>query len=175
MTFKDRFYQDLLDNGILYIEGRITEETVELVNRAVLWFEATGKEGRIYFNSRGGSMAAAMDCYDRIKSASVKVTGIVAGSAFSSAAVIFLACHRRLIQQHSELLYHNANIGNPACSQEEAERFKKRCNAFTRKVLHDRMKGQLETIDNLCDCGEAISAQRALELGIVDEIITTLP
>lgn len=176
MSYEEQFYKDLLTAGIVYISGEINEKTVEAVNRAVTWLEASGKEGTFYFDSRrGGSVAAALDCYDRIRSSSVRIAGIVTGSAFSAAAVIFLACHVRKMQQSSQIMIHDFYPGETAEQKEVVDRAISAQNDLLRRILIDRTDLALSEIEELCDGARVLSAHEAREMTVIDEIIVTIP
>lgn len=88
----------------LLVFGDLTDKTGDLAEQIL--GVRPGEECIIYFDSPGGSAYSAVSLTSLIRLRGVKALGVVAGECSSAALWPFAACQRRLVTQHSVLLFH---------------------------------------------------------------------
>ena len=165
---------------ILLLEGDITEEKAELL-RAWLQFLnlQSNEEIKLIINSKGGKIAPALLIYDAISFLNASVTGIVNGECSSVTIVILQAAKKRLATRHSFFLLPPISIdfGKIVFDEkiykkirETFERGRKR-QELIRQILAKRTSKTLQEIESLEKEEKMITAERAKDLGLIDEII----
>lgn len=167
-----------LDNGL-------SEADAEKIITTLLFLASqSGEKIYLIINSGGGSYVGGMRLYDAIKIIPNKIIGIVIGDAFSVAALVLQACSRRLASAHSRLLVHEpanpvtVTIGprdNPKklASLMEAEVLEiRRKKAEAQQIILDRSgKISPEDLLTLMEKNEMLTPEKALKIGLIDEII----
>jgi ATP-dependent Clp protease protease subunit len=177
---RKKLEESLGKKRILLLEGEITEEKAELL-RAWLQFLnlQSDEEIKLIINSKGGEVAPALLVYDAISLSNASVIGIVNGECSSVAIVILQATKKRLATRHSFFFLHSISIdfGKIVFDEnidkkirEVLERGKKR-QELIRQILARRTSKSLQEIESLEKEGKMITAERAKELGLVDEIV----
>jgi ATP-dependent protease ClpP protease subunit len=86
------------------IVGDLTDNESELTDR--LLSIPPGGECTLYIDSPGGSPYTALSLMTLMKIRNMRVTGIVTGECSSAMLWPFAACVRRMVTQHSVLLFH---------------------------------------------------------------------
>jgi ATP-dependent Clp protease protease subunit len=138
--------------------------------------EDPDKDISIYINSPGGSITDLLAIYDTMQYVKPDVSTICMGMAASAAAVILAAGTKgkRYALPHSTILIHQPSGG--ARGQSADIEIQAREILRLRRLLDEIMAkhtGQtVEKISNDTDRDFIMSAEQALEYGMVDEIIT---
>jgi len=139
-----------------------------------------GGEILVRINSYGGSAFGGLTIYELLQNYKGTVTTQVDGVAASSAAVIALAGKKIRIVQSGFLFFHRAwaaVVGNYRPHLQIAGELKK-VDMLIATILEARTKMEKDKIEALLD-GEAdgtlLSADEAMELKIVDEIVSAQP
>lgn len=158
-------YQDVYD--WFGIEG----SSPKIVEKALV--EANGEELEIELNSPGGSVTAGSEIYSRLKSYAGKVTVKIIGIAASAASVIAMAADRVQISPTAQIMIHNVSCiaaGDYREMEQTAETLKNYnvsiSNAYQLKTGLDQ-----DQLLGLMNKETYFNAQRAKELGFVDEIM----
>lgn len=158
-------YQDVYD--WFGIEG----SSPKIVEKALA--EANGEELEIELNSPGGSVTAGSEIYSRLKSYAGKVTVKIIGIAASAASVIAMAADRVQISPTAQIMIHNVSCvaaGDYREMEQTAETLKNYnvsiSNAYQLKTGLDQ-----DQLLDLMNKETYFNAQRAKELGFVDEIL----
>ncbi len=178
----EKLVKDLLKKRIVYILDEINKESVKFIHSALLDLDQTShREIKVWFTSQGGLADASHIIYDTIRHLQSPTVGVVFNAA-SGACTILQACGKRQIVKSGKIFIHS-----PKCSpdftinktlDEQYEVFKRQ-NLSTRKRLLEILKSRsklsnakLEELLRLGDIhSEPIYAERAIELGLVDEIV----
>lgn len=178
--------KDLLENGIVCIFGEINSEMSDYVGKSLLWLnrnanhsENSNKKIILYISSNGGSVVSALSIYDMVFSSILPVSGVVYAKAYSSAAVIFQACHERHMMKNAEIMYHPSKFDLTLSDMEgdlEAllRKVKERQSAVNR-IVATRMDRTVEEAWTFIKREMYLTAEEALERGFVDDIIETTP
>lgn len=117
-------------NRNLYIMGDINSDTGVAVENMIRFYNQVDKQLnitkedripiKIWINSYGGDLQAALTTCDAINLSETPIYTINQGQAASAAALIFLAGHKRIAFPKSYLMIHEGSIG---VSQIDAHKF----------------------------------------------------
>ena len=168
------------DNAELYIYGDIASDAYkgaesdvsanDIVNKLQ---GINAKSIDVYINSYGGEVAQGLAIYNALKRHKAKVTTYVDGFACSIASVIAMAGDVRKMYDNSLLMIHNAWTvaqGNVAELEKAAEDLKV-INAATIKAYTDVVNISEAELTALLDAESWITAEKALEMGFITEVI----
>lgn len=140
--------------------------------------EDPDKEINLYINSPGGSITDGMAIVDTINYIKCPVSTICVGMAASMGAVLLAsgAKGKRYATPNAEILIHQPLIGGGGLSGQTTEikihadhmvRTREKLN----KLLSDRTGQSLETIEKDTERDNYMTAQQALEYGLIDGIL----
>lgn len=165
---------------IIYINGVVTDEMAYHFNTLLLQLEhESGIEDIVvYINSPGGSVTAGLSMVDTMNLVSCDVSTVCVGLAASMGAIILTSGMKgkRKILPHSKVLIHQPlqNLGDSYRQATDLEILAKEA-IRTRQMLYTLLMettGQpFSKIERDCDRDYTLSAQEALEYGLVDEIV----
>ena len=170
-------YSRLLKDRIVFLGEAVTDLTANIVVAQLLFLEAEdpGKDIHLYINSPGGMVTAGMAIYDTMRYIKAPVSTICIGMAASMGAVILTAGERgkRIALPNSEIMIHQPLGGAQGQATEiaiVAEHILK-TRAKLNKILSDCTGQPLEKVEKDVDRDHYLSAQEALEYGLIDQII----
>ena len=179
-------FDNSFNNRDIYL-GEIEDGTGASVNSVIRFWnrydDAKGipvedrKPIKIYINSPGGLVDETMLMYDTIKASKTPVWGIVTASAFSGGFFTLLACDRRIGYKNSSYLYHEGSTGNGGTSSQfnnYADFYKNVILARLKKIVLDNTKYSEEEYEKMKKEDIWLSAEEALEHGVIDEITEDL-
>ncbi len=167
----------------LMLPAYLTEELADKLIVSLAKLSRKQKEIYLQINSRGGSWPGGIKLYDAIKADPREVIGIVTGDAFSMAALILQACSLKLASSNSRLGIHLISYTisftlKPSDKNEDIYRFVdkeltelRRKNQVSLEILKKGLTISEKKIDALLNRGEIMSAQKAKEIGLIDEVI----
>jgi len=172
-------FSRLLKDRIIFLGTPIDDTIANLVMAQLLHLESEDpdKDINIYINSPGGSITDLLAIYDTMQYVKCDVSTTCMGMAASAAAVILSAGAKgkRYALPHSTILIHQPSGG--ARGQSADIEIQAREILRLRKLLDEimaRHTGQtVEKISKDTDRDFIMTADQALEYGMVDEIITT--
>jgi ATP-dependent Clp protease protease subunit len=176
---QEELFDKLLDMGIVPIFDEVNTTMLERVQQCFMSFFLKRVQNiTVLISSNGGNLTSALEIVDMLKIYPGVKTGIVIGRAKSSAAIILQACDKRLATPHSQILIHNGTAKFEVdCLYDDKKlaNFLKKGRESEKKILKiltDRTKkSEQETID-MSMKDESMSAEEALEFGLIDEIFT---
>ena len=170
-------FSRLLNDRIIMLCDEVNDATASLVVAQLLYLEGQDpdKEISLYINSPGGSVTAGLAIYDTIQYIKCDVSTICMGMAASMGAFLLSAGTKgkRLALPNSEIMIHQPSGG--AQGQATDMRIhtewildtKKRLN----KMLSEATGQPLEVIERDTERDNFMTAQQALEYGLIDKII----
>ena len=170
-------FSRLLNDRIIMLCDEVNDATASLVVAQLLYLEAQDpdKEISLYINSPGGSVTAGLAIYDTIQYIKCDVSTICMGMAASMGAFLLSAGTKgkRLALPNSTIMIHQPSGG--AQGQATDMRIhtewildtKKRLN----KMLSEATGQPLEVIERDTERDNFMTAQQALEYGLIDKII----
>ena len=169
-------FSRLLNDRIIFLSDEVNDTTASLVVAQLLFLEAQDPDKDIcfYINSPGGSVTAGMAIYDTIQYIKPEVSTICIGMAASMAAVLLSsgAKGKRIALPNSEIMIHQALGGARGQATDvliHAEQLLK-CKNKLNHILADNTGKTFEQLEADCDRDYYMTAQEALEYGIIDAI-----
>ncbi len=136
---------------------------------------AEPKPLKIYINSNGGEIFAAIPLIDAIKNCTIPVYTYVEGIAASAASLISIAGHKRFITKNSFMLIHELRTGvegKYSDIMDEKENCDKLMGVIKSSYL-TRTNGKLsaKVLDKILKRDILLSSTECAEYGLVDEIL----
>lgn len=178
------YYQCLNDRNLLI--GPIDYEIAIAVDSVIRFWNRADEEAnipvnnrkpiKIYLNSPGGFLTATFTMIDAIKMSKTPVYTIAIGEAYSGGFFTFLAGHKRYAYPHASFLYHEGATANGG----DANKFRNFAKFYEvqleqlKQVVLNNSKVTEEEYDKHIKDDWWLTAEEALEYGIVDEIIKEL-
>ncbi len=170
-------FSRLLNDRIIMLCDEVNDTTASLVVAQLLYLEGQDSEKDIslYINSPGGSVTAGLAIYDTIKYIKCDVSTICMGMAASMSAFLLSAGTKgkRLALPNSTIMIHQPSGG--AQGQATDMRIHTEWILDVKKKLNQMLAeatGQpLEVIERDTERDNFMTAQQALEYGLIDKII----
>lgn len=170
-------FSRLLNDRIIFLSEEVNDATASLVVAQLLYLESQDpdKDISFYINSPGGSITAGMAIYDTMKYIKCDVSTICIGMAASMGAFLLSAGTKgkRLALPNSEIMIHQPLGGAQGQATDikiQAERIIKMKEKLN-KMLAEATGQPLETIMADTERDNFMSAEEALEYGLIDKVI----
>jgi len=170
-------YSRLLSERIVFLGTPVNDQVANLIVAQLLHLESEDpdKDIALYVNSPGGSVYAGLAIYDTIQFIKPDVSTICIGVAMSMGALLLAggAKGKRYVLPNSKVLIHQVSGGfqGPASDIEiharEALNLRKRLD----EILAKHSGQELEKVEKDTERDYFMTAQEALDYGIVDKII----
>ena len=167
-------FSRLLNDRIIFLSDDLTSS---LIVAQMLYLESVDpdKDISFYINSPGGSVTAGMAIYDTMQFVKCDVTTICIGMAASMGAFLLAAGTKgkRLALPHSEIMIHQPSGG----AQGQCSDIKIRADLLLRtrdtlnRILAERTGKPVEVIERDTERDNFMTAEQALEYGLIDRII----
>ncbi len=169
-------YSRLLEDRIIFLSGEINDQTANTVVAQLIYLEAKNpdKEISLYINSPGGSVSAGLAIYDTMQYIKCPVSTICVGLAASMAAVLLCAGEKgkRYCLPNSEVMIHQPLGGTQGQASDikiAAEHILKTREKLN-GIISKHTGKDLKTIEKDTDRDNYLSAEDALNYGLVDKI-----
>jgi len=170
-------YSRLLEDRIIFLTGEIETNMANTIVAQLIYLEAVNpdKDISIYINSPGGSVTSGMAIYDTMNYIKSDVRTIVIGMAASMGAFLLSSGTKgkRCALKNAEVMIHQVLGGAQGqatdikIAAEHILNMKKKLN----EILSFNTGQDLNKITNDCERDNYMSADEALEYGLIDEII----
>lgn len=170
-------YSRLLKERIIFLGTEVNDTMADLIVAQLLFLEAEDpdKDIQIYINSPGGSVSAGFAIYDTMQYIKPDVSTICIGRAASMGAFLLAAGRKgkRFSLPNSDIMIHQPLGGTQGQAEDikiHAEKIlevRERIN----KILSEKTGQPLEKIAKDTDRDYHLTAEEAVEYGIVDEVI----
>jgi len=174
-------YSRLLKERIIFLGTPIDDNVASLIVAQLLFLEAedTEKEIYIYLNSPGGIVTAGLAILDTMNYIKPDIITLCTGQAASMGAVLLAggAPGKRYALPHSRVMIHQPLGGVEGQASDIAIHAKEilRIREDLNKILAESCKKDLATIEKDTDRNFFMSAEEAMEYGIIDEILVKRP
>lgn len=173
-------FSRLMKDRIIFLGTEIDDFVSNLVVAQLLFLqmEDPEKDVHIYINSPGGLVTAGLAIYDTMKFISCDINTYVIGQAASMGAVLLAAGTKgkRFSLPHSRVMIHQPMGGarGQASDIEIQAREIMKTKDLLNRILADSTGQSIETIAKDTDRDNFMSANEALEYGIVDKVVTNI-
>lgn len=170
-------YSRLLKDRIVIIGDEINDQVANSVIAQLLFLEADNpeKDISIYINSPGGSTTAGFAIFDTMEHIKPEISTICIGMAASFGAMLLLAGTKgkRYALPNSEIMIHQPLGGarGQATEIEISARRILKLREHINSIISERTGQPVEKVAKDTDRDYFMSAQEALEYGIIDKII----
>jgi len=170
-------YSLLLKERIIFLGSGINDNVANTIIAQLLYLEREDPDKGInlYINSPGGVISAGFAIYDTMKLISPEVSTICIGMAASMATVLLSGGHKgkRYTLPNSTIHMHQAMGGaqGQASDIEIAAREILRLQDKLRSILSENTGQSYEKITADTDRDYYLSAEQAVEYGLVDELL----
>ena len=174
-------FSRLLKDRIIYLGEDVNPTTSSLIVAQMLFLESEDPDKEIYFyiNSPGGSITDGMAIVDTMNYIKCPVETVCVGLAASMGAVLLTAGEKgkRFAMTNSEIMIHQPLIGGGGL-QGQATEIKIHADHLVRtreklnKFLSERTGKPLDVIEKDTERDNYMTAEEALEYGLIDGIMT---
>ncbi|MBR5500985.1 MAG: ATP-dependent Clp endopeptidase proteolytic subunit ClpP [Clostridia bacterium] len=172
-------YSRLLNDRIIMLCDEVNDTTASLVVAQMLFLESENpdKDIQFYINSPGGSVSAGMAIYDTMQFIKCDVATICVGMAASMGAVLLTAGAKgkRMALPNSEIMIHQPLGGMQGQASDikiHADHILRTKNKLN-QILSDCTGKPLDVIERDTDRDNFLTAQQALEYGLIDKVMTS--
>ena len=170
-------YSRLLRERVVFLVGEVNDQTANLVIAQLLFLESENpdKEISLYINSPGGSVSAGLAIYDTMQFIKPHVSTLCMGMAASMGAFLLCAGEKgkRYALPNSRVMIHQPLGG--ARGQASDIEIQAREILKIRKHLNGLYVGHtgqnIKKIEETLERDTFMSAQEALDFGLVDKIV----
>jgi len=174
-------YSRLLKDRIIFLGEEVNDVSASVIVAQLLFLEAEdpSKDIQLYINSPGGSVTAGMAIYDTMKYIKCDVSTICLGMAASMGAFLLAGGTKgkRFALPNSEILIHQPLIAGGGISGQctdikiHSDHMVKTREKLNR-ILAQNTGKPIEQINIDTERDNYMTAQEALEYGLIDKVIT---
>ena len=170
-------YSRLLKDRIIFMGSQINDDVANAVVAQLLFLQSEDPKAdvHLYVNSPGGSISAGLAIYDTMQFINCDVATYCVGQAASMGAVLLAAgaAGKRKALPNSRIMIHQPLAGAEGTAEEiiihakEFIKVKERLN----RILIKHTGHPLEKIEQDTDRDRFMSAEEAMEYGLIDHVI----
>lgn len=170
-------YSRLLNDRIIMLHVEVNTATASVVVAQLLFLESQDptKDISLYINSPGGSVTDGLAIYDTMQYIKCDVSTICMGMAASMGAFLLSAGTKgkRLALPNSTIMIHQPLGGykGQATDMEIHTRYMLDTKARLNRILSENTGKPLDIIKNDTERDNFMTAQEALEYGLIDKVI----
>lgn len=171
-------FSRLLKERVIFLTGQVEDNMANLIVAQLLFLESENPEKDIflYINSPGGSVTAGMAIYDTMKFIKPNISTVCMGQAASMGAFLLSAGEKgkRYCLPNARVMIHQP-LGGFQGQASDFEIHAKEILSIKDKLnrlLAEHSGQDIETVSNDTDRDNFMSAQEAVDYGIVDSILT---
>lgn len=168
-------YSKLMEERIILVNTAIEPMMAGIITAQLLYLESVGPQTPIqmYINSPGGYISAGLDIHDVMRKVQCPVQVVCKGMAASMAAVLLAAGDQRLIMPNAEVMIHQplGGMQGQSVDMEIAANHIVRLRERLYQLLAQYTGRTVEEIRKDSDRDNYMTAEEALEYGLVDEIV----
>ena len=170
-------FSRLLNDRIIFLSEEVNDTTASLIVAQLLYLEAQDpdKDIQFYINSPGGSVTAGMAIYDTMQYIKCDVATICVGMAASMGAFLLSAGTKgkRMALPNAEIMIHQPSAGTQgqitdmAIHMKRLQTIKERMN----RIMAENTGKSVEEVTAACERDNFMTAQEALDFGLVDRVL----
>jgi len=173
-------YSRLLKDRIIFVGAEIDDPSANSIVAQLLFLAAEDpdKEISMYLNCPGGSVTAGFAIYDTMQFIKPPVHTICTGMAASYGSFLLLSGEKgkRFALPNSEIMIHQPLGGAQGQASDIEIRTRRILQVRDKlnRIMAERTGQPLEKIERDTDRDYFMTAEEALEYGIIDQVITKL-
>ena len=174
-------YSRLLKDRIIFLGSQVNDEVANALVAQMLFLQSDDPKSDIhlYINSPGGSVSAGLAIYDTMQFVSCDVATYCIGQAASMGAVLLAAGTKgkRYALPNARIMIHQPLAGMQGTAEEilihatEFQRIKTKLN----EILIKHTGQSMDQIEKDTDRDRFMSADEAVEYGLIDKAIESMP
>jgi ATP-dependent Clp protease protease subunit len=172
-------YSRLLKERVIFLVGPVNDATANLIVAQMLFLESENPDKDIYFyiNSPGGSVSAGLAIYDTMQFIKPDVSTLCIGQAASMGSFLLTAGAKgkRYCLPNSRVMIHQP-LGGFQGQASDIEIHAKEIlylKARLNQMLAKHSGQSIEAIDRDTDRDNFMSAEEAVNYGLVDKVLTS--
>lgn len=172
-------YSRLLKDRVIFVSGEIEDNMADLVVAQLLFLESDDpdKDVYLYINSPGGVVTAGMAIYDTMQYIKPDICTLCLGQACSMGSFLLSGGTKgkRFALPHARIMIHQPLGGFKGQATDimiharEIDRTKRTLT----EILSRNCNRPLAEVARDCERDNFMSAQEAMEYGIIDEVISS--
>ena len=170
-------YSRLLRERIIFLTGQVEDHMASIIVAQLLFLESENPDKPIsmYINSPGGVVTAGMSIYDTMQYIKPEIHTLCVGQACSMGSLLLTAGDKRYATPNARVMIHQPSGGfrgqatDIEIHAKEILDLKKRLNNVY--VKHTGQK--LGVIEKAMERDNFMSAEKAKEFGLIDDIVET--
>ena len=172
-------YSRLLKERVIFLVGPVNDQSANLIVAQLLFLESENpdKDISLYINSPGGSVSAGMAIHDTMQFIKPDVSTLCTGLAASMGAFLLAAGAKgkRFSLPNSRVMIHQplgGAQGQAADIEIQAREIlylRERLNA----ILAEKTGREIEQISRDTDRDNFMSAEQAVDYGMIDKVLTS--
>ncbi len=173
-------YAKLFEDRIIFLGVQIDDASADDIMAQLLVLESQDPDRDIemYINSPGGSFTAMTAIYDTMQYVRPQIQTVCLGQAASAAAVLLAAGTpgKRLALPNARILIHQPATGQGGGQASDIEiqaREILRMRTWLEGTLSKHTKRSLDEVNKDIDRDKILSADEALEYGLIDQVLTS--
>ena len=175
-------FSRLLSDRIIFLGEEVCDTSASLIIAQMLFLEAQdpGKDIQLYINSPGGSVTAGFAIYDTMKYIKCDVSTMCLGLAASFGAFLLAGGTRgkRTALPNAEIMIHQPamhgnGIQGPASDIKIMSDYMQKSKQKLNRILSENTGRTIKEIERDTERDHFMSAEEALEYGLIDSIITS--
>lgn len=170
-------YSRLLKERIIFLTGQIYDEMAALICAQLLFLESedSKKDISMYINSPGGVVTSALSILDTMRYIKCDVSTLCIGQACSAGSLLLSSGTKgkRYVLPNARVMIHQPSGGAQGQATDIEIHAREILNLRERlnKIYADNTGQDIETINKAMERDRFMSAEDALEFGLVDKII----
>lgn len=169
-------FSRLLKERIIFLNGQVEDVMANLIVAQLLFLESENPEEPIYLyiNSPGGSVTAGMSIYDTMNFIKCPVSTVCLGQACSMGAFLLSAGEKGMryclpsarVMIHQPLGGYQGQATDMEIHMKEMLQIKEKLT----RIIAENSNHELKKVAEDCERDYFMSAQQALDYGLIDEI-----
>jgi len=170
-------YSRLLKERIIFLTGQVEDHMASLIVAQLLFLESENpeKDIAIYINSPGGVVTAGLSIYDTMQYIRPEVSTLCVGQAASMGSLLLTAGAKgkRFTLPNSRIMIHQPSGGFQGQATDIEIHAKEILDLKARlnQIYVDHTGKKLATIEKNMERDNFMTAEKALDFGLVDEIV----
>ncbi len=171
-------YSRLLKERVIFLVGPVNDQMANLIVAQMLFLESENpdKDISLYINSPGGSVSAGLAIFDTMNFIKPDVSTLCTGLAASMGAFLLAAGTKgkRFSLPNSRVMIHQPSGGSQGMASDIEIQAKEILYLRERlaRIMADNTGQSIEQIHRDTDRDRFMSAEEAVEYGMIDRVLT---